>query len=415
MKSLGSMQFKSTVRWCLLLAVFLVPRLALGQWQVRAGAQFPDCLAGGDADQKLATGCQARQVMAFVPNEIWIHENDTVTWKLATDEAHTVSFLYEPQPATVGVLPYPAAQQRPSNAIGCTAYGSAMSPNPSAYDPSGTLGLQCVHSGAAASGGALQGYGTTYTVRFPAQGNFKFTCLIHSSMNGTVHVLDPSAVLPYTQLAYDAQTVAQIANIAGNLIPPGLFVYGANSRVYTVGKIVSTGGGWQYGSMFRFVDALGNVITKSSPLRVHVGQTVEFANIDPAEPHTITFGCPTDDADCPVGGGPGAFVDTSGLKGTAADGTRYAVLNAGFDPADETNRDANSKDEINSGLLIAGAQDRANGISPLSGTPGTSAPLAQVSPTLVRFNVTFNAVGKYRWICELHDEIGMIGWVNVVP
>src|SRR2546421_2231546 len=132
-------------------------------------------------------------------------------------------------------------------------------------------------------------------------------------MNGTVHVLDPSAVLPYTQLAYDAQTVAQIANIAGNLIPPGLFVYGANSRVYTVGKIVSTGGGWQYGSMFRFVDALENVITKSALLRVHVGQTVEFANIDPAEPHRITFGCPTDDAACPVGGGPGAFVDTSGL------------------------------------------------------------------------------------------------------
>src|SRR2546421_12376146 len=65
MKSLGSMQFKSTVRWCMLLAVFLVPRLALGQWQVRAGSQFPDCLAGGDADQKLATGCQARQVMAW--------------------------------------------------------------------------------------------------------------------------------------------------------------------------------------------------------------------------------------------------------------------------------------------------------------------------------------------------------------
>jgi len=51
----------------------------------------------------------------------------------------------------------------------------------------------------------------------------------------------------------------------------------------------------------------------------------------------------------------------------------------------------------------------------LSGTPGTSVPLAQVSPTLNRFRVTFNATGQYRWICELHDEIGMIGWVKVVP
>jgi plastocyanin len=27
--------------------------------------------------------------------------------------------------------------------------------------------------------------------------------------------------------------------------------------------------------------------------------------------------------------------------------------------------------------------------------------------------VTFNAPGLYRWICELHDDIGMIGWVTV--
>jgi plastocyanin len=414
MKSLVSLQFSSTVRRLIVLAAFLVPQLALGQWQARAGSQLPDCLAGAEGDDKLASGCQARQVMAFIPNEIWIHENDSITWKLATDEAHTVTFLNQPQPATVGVPPYPAAQQRPSNANGCAAYGSAMSPDDSAYDPSGTSGLQCVHSGAAASGGALAAYGNTYTVRFPVHGNFKFTCLIHASMNGTVHVLDPSADLPYTQLAYNVQAAAQIVNITGNLIPVGLFANGANPRVYTVGKLVATGGGWQYGSMFRFVDAQGNVITKNSPLRVHVGQTVEFTNIDPAEPHTITFGCPTDDPDCPVGGGPGAFVDTSGLNGTAADGTRYAVLPADFDPADETHRDANSKDEINSGLLIAQAQDRGTGTSPLSGTPGTSVPLAQVSPTLVHFNVTFNAVGKYRWICELHDEIGMIGWVNVV-
>ena len=72
------------------------------------------------------------------------------------------------------------------------------------------------------------------------------------------------------------------------------------------------------------------------------------------------------------------------------------------------------KSEINSGLLIAEAQDRAAGTSPLSGTPGTSVPLAQVSPTLQRFRVTFNALGQYRFICELHDQLGMIGWVNVV-
>ena len=190
---------------------------------------------------------------------------------------------------------------------------------------------------------------------------------------------------------------------------------GANPRVYTVGKVVATGGGWQYGSLFRFVDAYGEVISKDEPLQVRVGQTVEFTNVDPAEPHTITFGCPTDAPTCPIFLGPGGFVDTSGPSGTAGDSARYAVLNAGFDPVDEQNRDANSKDEINSGLLISQAQDRATGTSPLSGTPGTAVPIAQVSPTLNRFRVTFNAAGMYRWICELHDDIGMIGWVNVTP
>jgi plastocyanin len=51
----------------------------------------------------------------------------------------------------------------------------------------------------------------------------------------------------------------------------------------------------------------------------------------------------------------------------------------------------------------------------LSGTPGTSVPLGQVAPALDRFRVTFNTLGSYRFICMLHDEIGMVGWVKVVP
>ena len=347
MHSLGSIPISS--RLVLLLAVSLAPQLASAtQWNVKLGAQVPDCLAGATGDSKLDAGCQARQVMGFVPNEIWIHQNDSITWTHATDEGHTVTFLYEPQPATLGVPPYPAAQQRPSGAVGCSAYGGATSASGSAYDPSGVAGLQCLNSG------TLSDYGATYTVNFPAQGNFKFTCLIHASMFGQVHVLDPSAALPYNQLAYNLQVIGQIANVTSSLVPLNLLTNGLNPRVYTVGKIVATGGGWQYGSLFRFVDALGQTITKEQPLKVRVGQIVEFVNVDPAEPHTITFGCPTDDATCPSSPGPGGFVDTSGPFGTATDGSRFAVLNAGFDPADETNRDANSKDQINSGLLDGG-------------------------------------------------------------
>jgi plastocyanin len=415
MKTLGTLRVMFPLRWLIVLALLGVSLNCFAQWQVKVGAQSPDCQVGAEGDVKLASGCQARQAMAFLPNEIWIHQNESITWTMATDEAHTVTFLYQPSPASPGVGPYPAAQQRPSNAVGCTAYGGAASPNGSAYDPNGQAGLQCVHSGAAAAGGALQAYGNTFTVSFPTQGNYKFTCLIHASMNGTVHVLPVGAALPYSQAAYNLQSAAQVFDITSNLVPNLSLLTGGLNRVYMVGKIVGTGGGWQYGSMFRFVDPLGRILTKNNPLVVKVGQTVEFTNTDPTEPHTITFGCPTDDADCPVQGGPGAFVDTNGPIGTAADGGRFAVMNGPFDPADETQRDAGSVDEINSGLLIAGAQDRATGVAPLSGTPGTSVPLAQVSPTLEHFRVTFNTPGSFRFICELHDEIGMIGWVKVIP
>jgi plastocyanin len=240
MKALNIIKIKLLWSWLLLPALLVFPLSSYAQWQAKAGAQFPDCQNGSDADALLASGCQAAQAMAFIPNEIWIHQNDTITWTLATDEDHTVTFLYQPQPATLGVAPYPAAQQRPSNAGGCSAYGGAISPSGSSYDPSGAAGLQCVHSGVAASGGALAAYGDKFTVKFPAQGNFKFTCLIHASMNGTVHVLATSAALPYGQLGYDLQTIARTAEITSNLVPSLLLANGLN-RVYTVGKIVGTG------------------------------------------------------------------------------------------------------------------------------------------------------------------------------
>ena len=62
----------------LLLAVLSVPQAAQAQWQATVGAQSGDL---------------ARQAMAFLPSEMWVHAGDTITWTFATDEIHTVSFL----------------------------------------------------------------------------------------------------------------------------------------------------------------------------------------------------------------------------------------------------------------------------------------------------------------------------------
>jgi hypothetical protein len=60
-------------------------------------------------------------------------------------------------------------------------------------------------------------------------------------MYGTVHVMPTGALLPYTQAQYDKMAGAQLFNITTNLNLPRFSVLGS-PRVFTVGKIVATGG-----------------------------------------------------------------------------------------------------------------------------------------------------------------------------
>ena len=63
----------------LFLAVLMMfPRLALAQWNATIGAQSDDL---------------GRQALAFLPNEIWIHAGESITWTMSANEGHTVTFL----------------------------------------------------------------------------------------------------------------------------------------------------------------------------------------------------------------------------------------------------------------------------------------------------------------------------------
>jgi plastocyanin len=87
---------------------------------------------------------------------------------------------------------------------------------------------------------------------------------------------------------------------------------------------------------------------------VHVGETVTFYTAGPGAPHTVTFGH-----------------EPPGL----------AILAPSGDPTNYNGGD------LNSGVLAPG----------------------------VPFTVTFTAVGKYHYICAIHDDMGMVGDVVVVP
>src|SRR5205823_3330625 len=85
------------------------------QWTATVGAQ---------TDEK---GIQA---LAFLPNEIWIHAGDRITWTFQADENHTVTFLT-------------AGQVRPDFNVGCPGFSS----DPAIFD-----GSTCVTTPALVTG-----------------------------------------------------------------------------------------------------------------------------------------------------------------------------------------------------------------------------------------------------------------------
>jgi plastocyanin len=141
---------------------FALPAAAQQNWHAEVGAQTPG---------------MGRQALAFLPNELWIHTGDSITWTFNSGEIHTVSFL------VVG-------QDFPAFADGCPGFSVGTA----SFD-----GSTCKTTPPEATGDP------NFTVTFPSAGNFKIQCLVHTTMNGIVHVLDPSIALPHDQHFYDTE------------------------------------------------------------------------------------------------------------------------------------------------------------------------------------------------------------------
>ena len=167
MKTPSSFQFPSVLRWFLILSILIVPQAARAEsWQAKVGAQSHDL---------------GHQALAFLPNEIWIHAGDSITWTVETDEIHTVDF----------------SDLRPS----AFALPGWVSWSFSRWIQV-TDGSTCVTTPPLVKG-------QTFTVSFPTAGNFKLVCQVHENMSGVVHVFELSKKLPHDQDFYDDQAAAQ--------------------------------------------------------------------------------------------------------------------------------------------------------------------------------------------------------------
>jgi plastocyanin len=280
------------LRWFLFLAVLMLPQVLRAQWHASVGAQ---------------SSGMGHQALAFLPNEMWIHAGDSITWNFGVDEIHTLTFL---TPGQVR-LPFP---------VGCPGFSGS----PASFDGSVCISTPPLVKGA------------SFTVMFPKAGNYRLVCLVHQNMTGVVHVLD-TWPLPHDQSFYDREAVNQRKDLLLDRDEDRDAEHdhggadadesrsAAKAVTAGVGEIVETGGGAQTLSIMRFLHS-----TKT----IHVGETVEWTITDLATPHTITFGTEPGDVMHPT---PNVVKD--------ADGALHVWINSVSDSA-------------HSGFLMAAPQDR---------------------------------------------------------
>jgi plastocyanin len=339
MTNLSASHLRRILRHGALLVVLILPLSAVADtWQLQVGAQNAN---------------DAHQALAFLPNEIWIHSGDSITWTFAADEVHTVTFLQ-------------TGQVRPSRFAGCPGALGGVTPDFSVFN-----GTACVNSGMIQNATTLPSL-PTYTVVFPVTGNFKLVCLAHPNMTAAVHVMELSTSLPHDQDFYDDEARQQGVELLSDEdeMVSAHHHHGSNDVTAGVGHIIGNGGGTQTASVMRFMHE-----TKV----IHVGETVEWTSAEAVTSHTITFGAePAPLNQMP----PSANVTVD------ADGARHAIISS-------------TSDAVHSGFITEAPQDRTA--------------LAQAPLGVTRFRVTFTQPGLYNYKCVLHDNLGMLGEVIVLP
>jgi plastocyanin len=363
MRQHTSIRFPSILGLALVLAALIIPMAIQAEvtWNVNLGAQSTD---------------GAKQAMGFLPNELWINQGDSITWTSNTDEVHTVSFLKQASggaPAAGTTRPNPFV-------LGCTG-GTQGGLNVGTANPSSFNGSSCVNSDVLAAN--IPGH-QSYTVTFPTTGNYKLVCLIHRDMTGVVHVLPSSATLPHTQGDYDrlaADEKHDLIDDAGNAKAQNDTPGTETNHVVTAGELVATGGGKFYLAIMRFLP---------SKIVVHAGDTVEWTNTDPAEPHSVTFSPPGVQG-TPLEPGAGALIGVTADN----DGARHGSLP---NTAGTAIACGSGKSCFSPGLIGAALQDQT----------------AQTALGVTRARVTFTTPGTYDYYCILHDDLGMVGTVVVL-
>ena len=221
-------------------------------------------------------------VMAYFPETLTIHVNDTVLWKQNTHEIHTVTFLAGTT-APLLLVPVPATPPPPP-----PVQPGELEINPLAAFPDPQTG-SAYNGSTYANSGVMStdpGSPTQYSLIFTTPGTFTYQCLVHGAMmSGTIVVEPPSVNIPSpAAVSKQAQVtmkmkLAKATTLFGKAMaqvpPPQINQDGTTNYTVLVG--------WAKGQLELMQFFPGKLV-------VHPGDTVTFMLSEANDaPHTVTF------------------------------------------------------------------------------------------------------------------------------
>jgi plastocyanin len=255
-------------------------------WTVQVGSESDD---------------QAIQGMSFLPANIYINAQDTITWEANSAEIHTVTFLAHGHK----LQPFNPFDSKMLTRQGGTVYDGHSYYNSGIMANVPNTGFKAVEQ---------------YALKFTHTGDFTYYCLVHGmAMKGTVHVRATGTDYPYSQDEYDHQTRKQERKI----IRDGEEQWeAAHDQATNHTVIAGTDNGTAM--LMRFVH---------HEIVVRVGDKVTFTNSGMGAPHTVTFGHEPANIFAPVGN-PKNFTGGNLSSGLMEPGTQFTVT---FNKAGEFN------------------------------------------------------------------------------
>jgi plastocyanin len=337
-----------------------------------AGAKTKVVLAGGPPPKAQAGAIKfpkALDLNGFYRRRVTINVGDSVRWIWSKRVVHTVTFLrpgderptFEVPDST---HPYAGFNDTAGAPFWFNGQPSLMIPPETAYPQGGgsTDGTQYKNSGLSAP--AFK----PYTLKFTKAGTFRYLCVVHPGMAGTVRVVRKGRAVPSGRADRSAR-VAQLRRAVKRAKQLARFSPTPNNVV----------GGHDRGTVawFRFFPRTRTI---------NVGQTVRFSVSSKSEIHTAMFG-------------PEAYREATEeeliMGQPQPSGPPLLQLNPLiFLPSDRVLPPYNASNHGN-GFLNTGVID----------TNPTTAPPSSVS-------VTFTTPGRFVYECTIHP--GMEGTINVM-